>query len=278
MMTLVFEEETAPPQADERVQENSVRVLVPQTLVQTRRILLKWARDLTAIIMVTALPVMFLVTMNIVLGHAVSQVTGYSGLYNTVPMNVLAAAVNGAAVGAIGLIGERDDGLLRRLWVLPIHRASGICSRIVAEVVRIMITTLVVLAAGMIMGFRFKQGVVATLAWLTIPVLFGLAFATLITTIAWYASKNFLLEAITLVHLLAILFSTGFLPVNQFPKWIQPVVAHQPISCAIDAMRGLSLGGSVRSPMIATLLWVAGIAAVCIAPTLSGYRRASTRR
>jgi ABC-2 type transport system permease protein len=30
--------------------------------------------------------------------------------------------------------------------------------------------------------------------------------------------------------------------------------------------------------MIATLLWVAGIAAVCIAPTLSGYRRASTRR
>ena len=277
MMTLVFEE-TAPTEAGDPVLENSMRVLIPQTLVQTRRILLKWSRDLTAIIMVTVLPVMFLVTMNIVLGHAVSQVTGYSGLYNTVPMNVLAAAVNGAAVGAIGLIGERDDGLLRRLWVLPIHRASGICSRIVAEIVRIMITTLVVLAAGLIMGFHFKQGVLPTLVWLTIPVLFGLAFSTLITTIAWYASKNFLLEAITLVHLLAILFSTGFLPVNQFPKWIQPVVAHQPISYAIDTMRGLSLGGPVRSPMIGTLLWVVGITAVCIVPTLSGYRRASTRR
>ncbi|MCV7052221.1 ABC transporter permease [Mycobacterium heidelbergense] len=277
MMTLVYEE-TARPQADHRLAENSVRVLVPQTLVQTRRILLKWARDLTAIIMVTVLPVMFLVTMNIVLGHAVSRVAGYSGLYNTVPMNVLAAAVNGAAVGAIGLIGERDDGLLRRLWVLPIHRASGVCSRVVAETVRIMITTVVVLAAGMILGFRFKQGVLPILVWLTIPVLFGLAFSTLITTIAWYASKNFLLEAITLVHLLAILFSTGFLPVNQFPKWIQPVVAHQPISYAIDTMRGLSLGGPVRAPMIGTLLWIAGITAVCIAPTLSGYRRASTRR
>jgi ABC-2 type transport system permease protein len=128
------------------------------------------------------------------------------------------------------------------------------------------------------MGFRFRQGVLATLAWLGVPVLFGLAFSTLITTIAWYASKNFLLEAITLVHLLAVLFSTGFLPVGQFPKWIQPVVAHQPLSYAVDAMRGLSLGGPVRWPMIATLLWVGGITAVCIVPTLVGYRRASTRR
>ncbi|WAC89963.1 ABC transporter permease [Mycobacterium sp. Aquia_213] len=277
MMTLVYEE-TARVGTDDRVHENSVRVLVPQTLVQTRRILTKWSRDITAIIMVTVLPVLFLITMNIVLGHAVTQVAGYDALFNTVPMNVLAAAVNGSAVGAIGLIGERDDGLLRRLWVVPVHRASGICSRILAEMVRIVITTGIVLAAGMVLGFRFKQGLLPTLTWLGIPVLFGLAFATLITTIAWYASKNFLLEAITLVHLLAILFSTGFLPVDQFPKWIQPVVTHQPISCAIDTMRALALGGPVASPMIETLLWAAGITAVCIAPTLSGYRRASTRK
>lgn len=277
MMTLV-DEEIAPRSADRRVHENSARVLLPQTLVQTRRILLKWARDLTTVIMVTALPVLFLITLNIVLGHAISQITGHSALYGTVPMNALAAAINGSAVGAIGLIGERDDGLLRRLWVVPVHRASGICSRIVAEIVRTMITTVVVVAAGMILGFRFQQGVLATLAWLAVPVLFGLAFATLITTIAWYASKNFLLEAITLVHLLAVLFSTGFLPLDQFPKWIRPVVAHQPISYAIDAMRGLSLGGPVRGPMIATLLWVGGITALCIAPTLRGYRQASTRR
>lgn len=277
MMTLVYEE-TVRVDTKAGVHENSLRVLVPQTVVQARRILTKWSRDITAIIMVTVLPVLFLITMNIVLGHAVTQVAGYDALFNTVPMNVLAAAVNGSAVGAIGLIGERDDGLLRRLWVVPVHRASGVCSRIVAEMVRIVVTTWVVLGAGMLLGFRFKQGILETVTWLSIPVLFGLAFATLITTIAWYASKNFLLEAITLVHLLAILFSTGFLPVDQFPKWIQPVVTHQPISCAIDTMRALALGGPVRSPMIETLLWAAGITAVCIAPTLLGYRRASTSR
>jgi len=139
-----------------------------------------------------------------------------------------------------------------------------------------MITTVVVLAAGMIMGFRFQQGVLASLMWLVVPVVFGLAYATLITMVALYTAKNFLLEAVTLVHLLAVVFSTGFLPVDQYPKWIQPVVAHQPMTYAIEVMRGLSLGGPVRSPMIATLLWAAGITAVCIAPMLLGYRRAST--
>jgi ABC-2 type transport system permease protein len=276
LMALAYAE-AAGTGVDRRVHENSARVLIPQTLIQTRRILLKWARDPTVIIEVLVLPVLFLLTLEIVLGHAVSQASGHSALYGTVPLNTLAAAINGSAVGAIGLISERDNGLLRRLWVVPVHRASGICSRIVAEMVRIMITTLVVLAAGMILGFRFHQGVLASLVWLAIPLIFGLALATLVTTIAWYAAKNFLLEAITLVHLLAILYSTGFLPVDQFPKWIQPIVAHQPLSYAIDAMRGLSLGGPVRWPLIATLLWAGGTAAVCIVPTLVGYRRASTR-
>ena len=275
MMTLVHEEATN-VDVDRRDHENSARVLVPQTLVQTQRILLRWARDLTTVIEALVLPVLFLLTLNIVLGQLISQVTGHSAAYGTVPMNALAAAINGSAGGAIGLIGERSDGLLRRLWVLPVHRASGVLSRIVAETVRIMITTVVVLAAGMALGFRFQQGVLASLAWLVVPVVFGLAYATLITMVALYTAKNFLLEAVTLVHLLAVVFSTGFLPVNQYPGWIQPVVAHQPMTYAIEAMRGLSLGGPVRWPMIATLLWATGIAAVCIAPMLLGYRRAST--
>ncbi len=274
-MTLVYERATDVG-VHRQYHENSARALVPQTLVQTRRILLRWARDLTAVIEALVLPVLFLLTLNIVLGNLISQITGHSALYGTVPLNALAAAINGSVIGAIGLIGERSDGLMRRLWVLPVHRASGVLSRIVAETVRIMVTTVVVLAVGMLLGFRFQQGVLASLTWLIVPLIFGLAFATLITTVALYTGKNFLLEAVTLVHILAVVFSTGFLPVDQFPKAIQPVVAHQPMTYAIEAMRGLSLGGPVRGPMTATLLWAAGITAVCIVPTLLGYRRAST--
>jgi ABC-2 type transport system permease protein len=49
------------------------------------------------------------------------------------------------------------------------------------------------------------------------------------------------------------------------------------MSHAIEAMRGLSQGGPILGPMIATLLWAGGIVAVCVVPMVMGYRRASMR-
>jgi ABC-2 type transport system permease protein len=64
---------------------------------------------------------------------------------------------------------------------------------------------------------------------------------------------------------------------NQYPHWIQPVVQHQPMSYAVEAMRGLALGGPVRGPLFGILLWAGGIAAACVVPMVLGYRRASMR-
>ena len=105
-------------------------------------------------------------------------------------MVAVVATISGSSVGAIGLIRERADGLLARLWVLPVHRASGLLSRFVAEAVRILVTTVVILCAGLILGFRFQQGWLAALAWLMVPVIFGLAFATLVTTAAFYSASD----------------------------------------------------------------------------------------
>lgn len=67
------------------------------------------------------------------------------------------------------------------------------------------------------------------------------------------------------------------MPLAQYPGWIQPVVWHQPMSYAVEAMRGLSLGGPVLTPMVATLLWSAGIVAACAIPMVIEYRKASMR-
>ena len=49
------------------------------------------------------------------------------------------------------------------------------------------------------------------------------------------------------------------------------------MSYAIDAMRGLSLGGPVREPLIAVTLWSVGLMIVFTVPAAIGYRRASRR-
>jgi ABC-2 type transport system permease protein len=92
-----------------------------------------------------------------------------------------------------------------------------------------------------------------------------------------YSAKTIVVEATGIVWALLQFFSTGFVPLDQYPRWLQPAVAHQPMSYAVEAMRGLSLGGPVLTPMVAMLLWSAGIAAGCAIPMAIGYRKASTR-
>jgi ABC-2 type transport system permease protein len=267
------------PVGHERVRhdENSLRVLIPQTFVLAKRLLIRWSRDLTTVIETLVVPIVLLVAVNTVLGRQISSLTGHSALFGSVPMVTIVATISGSSVGAIALVRERADGLLARLWVLPVHRASGLLARFVAEAVRIFVTTVVILCAGMILGFRFHQGVLAALAWLMVPVVFGLAFATLVTAAAFFSATTTLVEAISLINTLGIFFCTGFVPLDQYPEWIQPVVEHQPMSYAIETMRGLSQGGPILWPTIATLLWAGGIAAVCVVPMAVGYRKASMR-
>ncbi len=256
--------------------DNSIRPLVTQTLLQTKRLLTRWARDYVTVTGAVVLPILFMVVLNIVLGNLAYVVTHDSGLYSIVPLIALGAAITGSTFVAIDLMRERSMGLLSRLWVLPVHRASGLISRILANAIRTLFTTLVMLGTGVVLGFRFRQGLVASLMWLCVPVILGIAIAAIVTTVALYTAQTVVVEGVELVQAIAIFFSTGLVPLDSYPGWIQPFVAHQPVSYAIAAMRGYAMGGPVLSPMIGMLLWTAGICAACAVPLAIGYRRAST--
>ena len=257
--------------------ESSPRRLFPHTLVLTTRVLRRWGRDPATVFESLIMPVVLLVTLNIVLGDGISQVTGHSALYGSVPLVAMVGAMSGAMVGGIGLMRERADGLLSRLWVLPVHRASGLLSRLAADAVRIVVTTAVIMCAGLALGLRFQQGILQSLVWLLIPTALGVAFSMAVITLALYSANTIMVEATEIIWALLMFFSIGFVPLDQYPRWIQPAVQHQPVSYAIEAMRGLSLGGPVLVPTIAMLLWSAGIAAACAIPMAIGYRRASMR-
>jgi ABC-2 type transport system permease protein len=215
--------------------------------------------------------------VNLVFGRPVTAVTGHDALYGTVPMTALVGAVFGSSAAGIALMRERDEGLLARFWVLPLHRASGLLARFAAETIRIQLSAVVVLATGLLLGFSFTQGLVAAAFWLCVPVLFGVAFSFLVITVALRLTNVVVAEATGLAVALLVFFSTGFVPRGQYPSWLQPVIQYQPMSCAVDVMRGLSLGGPVTAPMAGLLLWCSGIAAACARPMAVGYRRASTR-
>lgn len=260
-----------------RVWENSPRRLIPQTWVLTARILRRWSRDPATLVQSLVMPAGFLVALDIVLGDGIEKVTGHSGLYGQVPLVALVGGMTGAIIGAVNIMREREVGLLSRFWVVPVHRGAGLLARLTADVVRIVVITLVVLCVGLMLGFRFEQGIPAAIAWVFMPAMFGVALSAAVLTLALYSSNTIVPQATEIVIAMLMFFSIGFVPLDQYPGWLQPIVEHQPVSYTIEAMRGLALEGPIAEPVLWTVAWSAGIAAVCAAPLAIGYRKASKR-
>ena len=257
--------------------ENSLHQLVVHTWVQTSRLLIRWRHDPQTVIQSLLMPCAFLVSLNLVFGKAISDISGQNALDGTVPMAALVGALFGSTAAGISLMRERDDGLLTRFWVLPVHRMAGVLSRLTAEAIRVLATTVLVLLTGFALGFRFDAGLARIPPWLAVPIVFGVAFSFLVTTLALRIKNTVLAEATGIAVAGLFFFCTGFVPLDLYPKWIQPAVEHQPMSYAVDLMRALSAGGALLVPIAGTLLWSLGIAAVCLMPMVNGYREASRR-
>lgn len=266
-----------PAIAARNVSEHSGSAFVLHTMIQTQRLLYRWVRSPVTLLEALIIPCLLLLILDTVIGNQISRFTGEDALFGSVPMVALVGALAGAVASGVLLGREREAGLLARFWVLPVHRASGLAARILAEGCRILVGTLAVVTVGFLLGFRFERGMVATLAFLGIPVLFGLAFATLVTAVAVYTAKASLVEGITLLTSMMMFFSTGFVPLAAYPNWVRPVVGNQPLSVAVDTMRSLADDGPLARPLTLTLLWSFGAIAVFAVPAAIGYRRASRR-
>jgi ABC-2 type transport system permease protein len=263
--------------------ENSAAVFVPQTLIQSQRMLLHLFRNPMSLVQSIVYPASMLVILDIVLGRQVSAFAGHDSLYGTVPMTALLSAMLGAVAGAVTLGREWDAGILARFWVLPIHRASGLAARVTSEGARILATTTLITGLGLLLGFRFSGSlfsgsVYSVLAFVAVPLMFGIAFATAVIAASFTLGKTLLVESVSLLCSLAMFFNPGFVPLAAYPTWLQPLVENQPMSCAIEAMTALALGEPAGAPLLKAAAWSSAIFAVAVVPALRGLRRATVPR
>ncbi len=256
--------------------ETSAAALWTHSLIQCKRLLTRWLRDPTTMIQALLYPALMLLMFRVVLGNSISMATGQPAVYGQVPLIALIGAMFGSIVSAVGLKQERQTGLLARFWTLPTHRAAGLVGRLMAEVVRVFITTIVIVAMGFALGFRFNEGLLAGLGLILLPIAFGVGFAVMVTFLATVAGDAPLVELVSILCTLLLFFNSGFVPVEAYPPWLQPVVAAQPMSCAVDAMKALALGGPTLTPVLQTLAWSLGMIALFVYPAIKGYRRASS--
>lgn len=259
-------------------QERRAVPLAQQSLIHAGALLRTWSRDPGIVVQSLVFPAFMLLMFQLVLGETVTTMGGGDSVYGNTGLVALVGALFGTLATAITLIHERDTGLLARMWTLPVPRAGFIAGRLLAEAVRAGLATLVLFAVAVPLGFRFEHGVLAGIGAVLVPMIFGVGIAVPVLALATLASGKGAVQQLGGLFLLLLFFNGGFAPPDQYWGWIQPFVRHQPMTPAIDAVRGLTERGPVLAPFLTTVLWTVGLIAVFGPIAVRGYRRAAEQR
>lgn len=248
---------------------------VSQSASEAGRLLRRWRRDPIVAVQALLFPTFLLIIYKLLVGKSVLAITGHDSLYGLVPMCAVVGAVFGTLGAGLALPSERESGVLTRLWVQPVHRASTVAGRLVAEAARTTTSAVVLTVFGIALGLRFTYGWMAILAFVLVPVVISAGMATLVIAIAARADGKAMVTWLGAGCVVLLFLNTGVAPAEVFPGWLQPVVRFSPISPTIEAMRALAEGGPVLSPLWQAGLWGGVLVAVFAPAAVRGYRAAA---
>ena len=246
-------------------------------LVLTKRNLTTWARVPAYIVFTVVQPTIFTLLFRYVFGGAIPTVGIPGGYVNYLLPGVIGQTAAFATFAtAIALAIEAQKGVIDRLRVLPIARSAVLVGRLVADGVRMLITLLVIVAVGYLVGFRFQAGAGSAVAMVALAEALGLSICVVSAFIGLAIRQEEAVQAFGLIWLFPLTFvSSAFVPVATMPGWLQAFAVNQPITHVVNALRSLALGTPMGDNLWLSLVWMAGTVAVFMPLAVRAYKRVS---
>jgi ABC-2 type transport system permease protein len=117
---------------------------------------------------------------------------------------------------------------------------------------------------GLLVGFRPQADFGAWLAAICLLLLFAYAFSWMFAVFAIAAKSIEGAQQVSGFVWPLFFLSSAFVPVQSMPRLLQGFASHQPLTQAIDAIRGLLLGQPVGNHPWITVIWCIGIIFVSV--------------
>ena len=143
-----------------------------------------------------------------------------------------------------------------------------------ADVVRYVILSVVLVSAGYVMGFRIATNPVQLVLACLLGIGFALCLCWASVVIGLLARSSGAVQGILFLVMFPLTFGSNvFVKTSTLPGWLQGFVKVNPASHLTSAVRGLMNGGPVLHPVLWTLLWMGILLAVFFPLALRAYRR-----
>jgi ABC-2 type transport system permease protein len=242
------------------------------TSVMLGRSLRHVTRSMDTIITVTIMPIAFMLLFVYVFGGAIKAGAGHYVNY-LMPGILLIAIASGIAYTAFRLFTDLQSGIFERFHSMPIARSSVLWGHVLTSLVANMISVVVIVLVGLLIGFRSSAGVLAWLAVAGILILFTLTL-TWIAVIAGLSAKSadgagaFSYPIIFLPFI-----SSAFVPTASMPGPVRAFAENQPVTSIVNTIRALFAQQPAGHDIWIALAWCTGILVVAYVFAMMAYRR-----
>jgi len=219
-------------------------------------------------------PIMFLLLFTYVFGGAIAHGDVHKYLQYVLP-GILVQTVLFATLGT-GLMLNQDisAGIFDRFRSLPIARWAPLAGAIMGDVTRYVISVVVTLGFGIVLGFRVTTNPLAAIAGCALVLAFAMAMCWLSALIGLLVKTPQGVQVFGFTAMFPIVFASGVLvPIQTMPGWLQAFAKANPMTLLAAAARGLMTGGPVAIPAGESMLWAIGILAVFAPLAVRAYRR-----
>ncbi|MFB6562376.1 ABC transporter permease [Streptomyces sp. NPDC056400] len=228
------------------------------------RVIRQFVRNRMMLIVTIAFPLLQLFMLLAAFSVLVRDTQDFDYVRRLAPLIVLTTAFSSILTTAIALWSDIRSGVFNRLRAMPLDMRAYVFGRIGGDFVRIMGVAVLVTLVAHTVGFRFSQGPLAVLGFFGIVALFGMTCSALAVAVALVAQHpGIIVRYVQMPTLVLTLMSSGYVPLEAFPGWIQPAVSVNPVSLAAEALAGLSHQGALTVPVLGTAAWALGVTAVC---------------
>ena len=256
---------------------SSLAMSLSDTLVLARRNLARIPRQPDLLIAYTIQPVMFVLLFRYVFGGAID--VGGESYVNYLMAGIFVQTVAfGSVSTGIGLSEDLQKGLVDRFRSLPMAGSAVLTGRTIADLVRNLLVVLVMLAVGLLIGFRPEAGIAGWAGSIGLLLLLSFSFSWIGATVALLMRSTEAVQSAGFIWLFPLTFaSSAFVMTDNMPGVLKAFANHQPITQIVDAVRGFLLDQPVGSHGWQAFAWCVGILLVFVPLSVSLYRRIETR-
>ena len=204
---------------------------------------LNYIRDRSRIVSSLVMSITLMLVFTFALGDFDTSVLGIEPIQYMLPGIIATTIFMTSINGALSVITDKTEGFMKEFLVSPTKRSSIALGKIFGTSTTALIQGSVILAISPIFGMRYSLNMILGLYAGMIAIALAVSAIGLFIASKIKSAMGFQMF-VQMLMMPMMLLSGAFVPIENLPTWLRPVVYINPVTYAVSAFRNISVDTS----------------------------------